>query len=77
MVSKFRRGQKSDERKISWDKLCKPKNVGGMGFRDLINSIFLPHDADSILSIPLSVASPVDHKVWSATANGVFSVCSA
>ena len=48
-----------------------------MGFRDLINSIFLPHDADSILSIPLSVASPVDHKVWSATANGVFSVCSA
>ena len=42
-----------------------------------INSIFLPHDAKSILSIPLSVASPVDHKVWSATANGVFSVSSA
>ena len=42
-----------------------------------INSIFLPHDVDSILSIPLSFASPVDHRVWSATANGVFSVHSA
>ena len=44
---------------------------------DRINSIFLPHDVDSILSIPLSFASPVDHRVWSATANGVFSVHSA
>ena len=42
-----------------------------------INSIFLPHDAKSILSIPLSITSPVDHRVWSATANGLFSVRSA
>ena len=42
-----------------------------------INSIFLPHDVDSILSIPLSFMSLVDHRVWSATANGVFSVHSA
>ena len=38
MVNKFWWGQKSDEQKISWvswDKLCKPKNEGGMGFRDL------------------------------------------
>ena len=44
---------------------------------DRINSIFLPHDAESILSIPLSATSPVDHRVWSPTANGLFSVRSA
>ena len=38
MISKFWWGQKSDEQKIfwvSWDKLCKSKDAGGMGFRDL------------------------------------------
>ena len=44
---------------------------------ELINSIFLPHDAESILAIPLSSASPVDQRVWSTIANGVFSIRSA
>ena len=43
----------------------------------MINSFFLPHDVESILAIPLSSTSPVDQKVRSATANGVFSICSA
>ena len=44
---------------------------------ELVKSIFLPYDAATILAIPLSSASPKDQKIWSATANGVFSVRSA
>lgn len=43
----------------------------------LVKSIFLPHDATTILAIPLSSASPKDQKIWFAIANGVFSVCFA
>ena len=38
MVSRFWWGQKQDERKMvwmKWNKLCRPKAKGGMGFRDL------------------------------------------
>ncbi|XP_065626763.1 uncharacterized mitochondrial protein AtMg00310-like [Quercus suber] len=38
MISRFWWGQRNVERKIpwiAWDKLCKPKVDGGMGFRDL------------------------------------------
>ena len=38
MISRFWWGQKKEERKIpwiAWDKLCKPKADGGMGFKDL------------------------------------------
>ena len=38
MISRFWWGQKNEERKIpwiAWDKLCKSKAEGGMGFRDL------------------------------------------
>ena len=38
MVSQFWWGQKREERKmvwISWEKVCKPKDKGGMGFKDL------------------------------------------
>ena len=44
---------------------------------ELVKSIFLPHDATTILAIPLSSASPKDQKIWFATANGVFLVCNA
>lgn len=38
MINNFWWGQKENERKISWvasDKMCNPKAVGGMEFRDL------------------------------------------
>lgn len=38
MISRFWWGQKKEERKIpwiTWDKLCKPKADGGMGFKDV------------------------------------------
>ena len=38
MMSKFWWGQKEKERKmawVSWEKMCKPKSEGGMGFKDL------------------------------------------
>ena len=38
MIRNFWWGQKHDERKmawLSWDKLCAPKQVGGMGFRQI------------------------------------------
>ena len=44
---------------------------------ELVNSIFLPHEASTILAIPLSSTLPEDCRVWSGTANGVFSVRSA
>nr|POE69062.1 hypothetical protein CFP56_76076 [Quercus suber] len=44
---------------------------------DLIWEVFLEHEADSILSIPLSTLLPVDKLVWAAAANGKFSVKSA
>ena len=43
----------------------------------LIRSIFLPHEAEAILSIPISPLYPMDSQVWSKTTNGIFSVKSA
>lgn len=45
---------------------------------DLIQNIFLEHEVDSILSIPLSTTLLVKNKlVWTVTANRKFSVKSA
>ena len=44
---------------------------------DLIRDVFLEHEVDSILSIPLSTLLPADKLVWTAIANGKFSVKSA
>ena len=41
---------------------------------DLIQEVFLEHEADSILSIPLSILLPVDKLVWTVAANWKFSV---
>ncbi|KAK4589279.1 hypothetical protein RGQ29_020042 [Quercus rubra] len=44
---------------------------------DLIREVFLEHEADSILSIPLGTILPANKLVWTAAANGKFSVKSA
>lgn len=44
---------------------------------ELIKDLFLPHEANSILAIPLTQMHVSDSIVWTATANGVFSVRSA
>ena len=40
----------------------------------MIREVFLEHDADSILSIPLSTTLRADSLVWTAAANGKFNV---
>ena len=44
---------------------------------DVVRNTFLPHEAEVILGIPLSSFPTEDRRVWSATANGLFSVRSA
>ena len=44
---------------------------------ELIKETFLPHKADSILSIPLSPRLPEDSRVWAWSKNGFFTVRSA
>ena len=40
----------------------------------VIDAIFLPHEAELIKSIPLSSRLPEDKLVWAATPNGSFTV---
>ncbi|KAL0016440.1 hypothetical protein SO802_003509 [Lithocarpus litseifolius] len=42
-----------------------------------VRSFFLPHEAEAVLSIPISPMNPRDSQVWAKTANGLFSVKSA
>ena len=44
---------------------------------DLIRTLFLPFEADTILRIPLSYSLPDDNIVWLANRRGEFSVKSA
>lgn len=44
---------------------------------NMIREVFLEHEADSILSIPLSTTLLADRLVWIANANGKFNVKSA
>ena len=41
---------------------------------NMIRDLFLEHEADSILSIPLGTVLPIDKLVWTTAANGKFSV---
>ena len=43
----------------------------------IIDAVFLPHEADLIKSIPLSLHLPDDKLEWAGTSNGLFSVHSA
>ncbi|KAK9992106.1 hypothetical protein SO802_027091 [Lithocarpus litseifolius] len=43
----------------------------------VIDALFLPHEANTIKIIPLSTHLPPDKLIWAATTNGLFSVQSA
>ncbi|KAL0010030.1 hypothetical protein SO802_005138 [Lithocarpus litseifolius] len=43
----------------------------------VIDALFLPYEADTIKSIPLSTHLPLDKLIWATTTNGLFSVRSA
>ena len=44
---------------------------------EVIDCLFLPHEADLIKSISLSATLPADKQVWAVTNNGLFTVESA
>ena len=44
---------------------------------DLVRSIFLPLEAKTIPSIPISSMNPANSQVWAKTPNGIFSIKSA
>ena len=44
---------------------------------ELVQQVFLPHEADIICGIALSASLPADKKIWAPTMNGLFSVRSA
>lgn len=43
----------------------------------LIRRTFIPHEAEAILSIPISPMNPSDSQVWAKSPNGIFTVKSA
>ena len=43
----------------------------------MIDTLFLPHEAECIKSIPLSIQPPDDRIIWAESANGLFTVWSA
>ena len=44
---------------------------------EVIDSLFIPYEAELIKSIPLSATLPVDKIVWVETTNGNFTIRSA
>ena len=44
---------------------------------DRVRDVFLPHEADSILSLPLSHLGADDKLIWTATNNGIYSTKTA
>ena len=44
---------------------------------DLIHELFLPFDAEVVLSIPLSASLPANKLIWAPTSSGQFTVSSA
>ena len=64
MMRNFWWGQKNQESKIawiSWRKMCKPKSLGGLGFRNLqaFNLALLAKQAWRILTNPSSLAARI------------------
>ena len=51
--------------------------VKGEWRTEVIDTVFLPHEAEVIKSIPISVWLPPDKLIWSKTSNGLFTVQSS
>ena len=51
--------------------------VEGDWKKNLVRSTLLPHEAEAILSIPISYTFPEDALTWAWTPNGKFTVSSA
>ena len=49
----------------------------GIWKSDVVERLFLPHEASLILGIPLSLRMPPDDIIWGLTPNGIFSTKSA
>ena len=45
--------------------------------KNLVRSVFIPHEAETILSIPISLSLPEDALTWAWTPNGRFTVSNA
>jgi len=45
--------------------------------KSIVDTLFLPHEAEAIKGIPISSRFPVDKLIWTETQNGIFSVRSA
>jgi hypothetical protein len=64
MLRKFWWGSKDGERKpswVSWKEMCKPKNLGGLGFRDieLFNLALLARQGCRLLQNPGSLSARI------------------
>ena len=44
---------------------------------EVVQQLFMPHEADIILGISLSTCRPDDHIIWAHTPSGMFTTCSA
>ena len=44
---------------------------------EAVQQLFLPHEAEIILGIPLSIRRPADCIIWAHTPSGMFTTCSA
>ena len=44
---------------------------------EVVQQLFMPHEADIILGIPLSTCRPDDHIIWAHTPSGMITTCSA
>ena len=44
---------------------------------EVVQQLFMPHEADIILGIPLSIHRPDDCIIWAHTPSGMFTTCSA
>ena len=44
---------------------------------EVVDALFLPHEAEVIKSIPLSMHLPANKQIWACSSNGVFTVRSA